>query len=70
MGKFQGKPKGSKSHPEILILFNMGLTIKQIKCLGFKPSAVYNYHKRYKEIKKNLPGILSKLPKAKATGGE
>jgi hypothetical protein len=70
MGKFQGEPKGSKSHPELLLLFHMGYSSKQLMYMGFKISSVYSYHKRYREIMKNLPGILSKLPKAKPSGGE
>ena len=56
----KGKPVGAKSHPELYILFNMGMDTKQIIKMGYRPPIVYRYHKKYEDAKELIKKMLMK----------
>ena len=55
-----GKPPGAKSHPELYLLFQMGLKTTDIIAMGFSKGMVYRYHKKYEAAKLELSKLLKK----------
>jgi hypothetical protein len=51
-------PKG-KTKPEIYLLLDRGIKPKALIKIGFKPSIVYNYNKKYKIAKAEFDRIMN-----------
>lgn len=47
-----------KSKPEIYLLLDAGVKPKTLIKIGFKPSIVYNYNRRYKVAKEEFRRIM------------
>lgn len=51
-----------KTHPELLLAFHMGMTVKDLIKRGYAPNVVYNYHKKYRDRVKPAFDELLKMP--------